>query len=182
MWVYKAYNRISDMPHDIQLQIKEVKAAVDKKPDEQIKYLKQYLEFNPYSPIKLYTLGWVYFITNQWQDAIGTFEKGMELIEQFSGRKKLWIWNYLYLGNAYHQIGEHNKEIKIYKDGLDLWPNEELKIINYQAICAIFQGDTIKAYELLTKFRGVSKKENHSNSHIDTKAGQSGSSSNLGIL
>ncbi len=41
-WAYKAYERIDQLPHDMQLMVKEVKAAVDKKPLEQIKQMKQY--------------------------------------------------------------------------------------------------------------------------------------------
>ncbi|MBG0860937.1 MAG: tetratricopeptide repeat protein, partial [Bacteroidales bacterium] len=111
MWAYKAYNRISKVPQDIQFQIKEIKAAVDKNPEEELKYLKQYLEFNPYSPVKLYALGWVYFNTDHWQDAINAFEKSIELNNQLSSNSRLWIWSYLLLGNAYHKIGEHNKEL-----------------------------------------------------------------------
>jgi len=170
MWAYKAYNRIDDMPHEMQMQIRELKAAVDKDPDEQIKSLKEYLEFNPYSPIKFYTLGWVYYITEQWQDAINAFEKGNALIKKFNGRK-LWIWHYLYLGNAYHRTGEHNKELKIYKEGLDSWPHDEHQILSYQAVCDFSLGDTVKANGLLTEFRTACKKVKFSNSRIESEIG-----------
>jgi len=165
-WVYKAYNRINSVPHDMQLQIMEVKAAIDKEPKEQIKYLKQYLEFNPYSTIKLYTIGWAYYNTNQWQDAIDAFEKSIELNKPFSSNYKLWIWNYVLLGNAYHQIGEHDKEIEIYEDGLGLWPNEAPLIIFWQSVCALSQEDTVKANEYLTKIRTIGQRENWSESEI----------------
>ncbi len=170
MWAYKAYDRISKMPYDIQMEIREVKAAVDKEPNEQIKSLKEYLEFNPYSPIKTYTLGWVYYITEQWKDAINEFEKANDLIKLFSGRK-LWIWHYLCLGDAYHKIGEHGKESKIYKEGLDSWPDEKQRIISYQAVCTFSQGDTAKADELLTEFRTTCKKLKFSNSRIESDIG-----------
>jgi tetratricopeptide (TPR) repeat protein len=170
MWAYKAYDRISKMPYDIQMEIREVKAAVDKEPNEHIKSLKEYLEFNPYSPVKTYTLGWVYYITEQWQDAINEFEKANDLIKLFSGRK-LWIWHYLCLGDAYHKIGEHGKESKIYKDGLDSWPDEKHRIISYQAVCTFSQGDTAKAHELLTEFRTTCKKVKFSNSRVESDIG-----------
>ena len=90
-WVYKAYGRIESMPLEIQLQIREVKAAVDKEPKELIKYTRQYLEINPYSTRAYYTIGWASFNTEQWQDAIDALEKGIELQKSF-GRGKLWIW------------------------------------------------------------------------------------------
>ena len=170
MWAYKAYNRIDDMPHEIQMQIRELKAAVDKDPDEQIKSLKEYLEFNPYSPIKFYTLGWVYYITEQWQDAINAFEKANTLIKKFKGRS-LWIWHYLCMGDAYHRTGEHNKELKIYNEGLDSWPHEEPQILSYQAVCAFSRGDTVKANELLAEFRSACKNEKYSNARIESDIG-----------
>jgi len=170
LWAYKAYNRISRMPHDIQMEIKEVKAAVDKDPDEHIKSLNEYLEFNPYSPIKVYTLGWVYYITEQWQDAINVFEKANDLIKLFNGRK-LWIWHYLCLGDAYHKIGEHGKESKIFKEGLDSWPAEEHRIINFQAVCAFSLGDTTKADELLSEFCDACKNVKFSNARIESDIG-----------
>ncbi|MCJ7449873.1 MAG: tetratricopeptide repeat protein [Bacteroidales bacterium] len=170
-YAYKAYNRINIVPHDIQLLIKEVKAAIDKKPEEQIEYMKQYSEINPYSNEGFYTIGWAYYLMDQWQNAIDAFEKGIELNKQIGGKLKLWIWYYIYLGNAYHEIGEHKKEMEIYEDGLHLWPDEEPRIIYCQAVCALSQGDTIKAYELITKFRSVSKEENRSVPYIEYKIG-----------
>ena len=170
LWAYKAYNRISKMPHDIQIEIKELKAAVDKEPDEHIKSLNEYLEFNPYSPIKLYTLGWVYYSIEQWQDAINVFEKANDLIKLFNGRK-LWIWHYLCLGDAYHKIGEHGKELKILKEGLDSWPAEEHRIISYQAVCAFSLGDTAKGDELLSEFCDACKKVKFSDARIESDIG-----------
>jgi len=170
-YAYKAYNRINIVPHDIQLLIKEVKAAIDKKPEEQIEYMKQYLEINPYSNEGFYTIGWAYYNMDQWQNAIDAFEKGIELNKQIGGKFKLWIWSYILLGNAYHEIGEHKKEMEIYEDGLQLWPNEEPQIIYCQAICALSQGDTIEAYELITKFRSVIKEENRSVPYTEYRIG-----------
>lgn len=170
LWAYKAYNRIDKMPDDIKLEIREVKAVVDKEPDEHIKSLNEYLEFNPYSPIKAYTLGWVYYNTEQWQDAINAFEKANDLIKLFNGRK-LWIWHYLCLGDAYHKIGEHGKESKILKEGLDSWPAEEHRIKNYQAVCAFSLGDTAKANELLSEFCDACKKKQFSEARIESDIG-----------
>jgi tetratricopeptide (TPR) repeat protein len=164
--VNKAYNRINSMPHDIQLQIMEVKAAIDKKPKEQIKYLEQYLAFNPYSTIKLYTIGWAYFNTNQWEDAIDAFEKGIELNKPFSSNYTLWIWQYVLLGNAYHKIGEHDKEMKIYEEGLKLHPKEAALVAYWQSVCALSQGDTAKANYYLTEVKSIGQREKFSESEI----------------
>ena len=165
-WAYRAYSRIDFVSSDIQMQIKEVKAAIDKKPEEQIKYLKEYLEFNPYSTLKLYAIGWVYFNTGQWQNAIDAFEKGIKLNKQLGSQYKLWIWNYVLLGNAYHKIGEHNKEMRIYKDGFNLWPNEAPTINYWQSVCALSQNDTVQANEYLANIKTIGQQEHWSESEI----------------
>ena len=171
-WVYKAYDRINSVPLDIQLQIKEVKAAVNKEPKELIKYVKQYLEINPYSTRGLYAIGWASYNTEQWQAAIDAFEEGIKLNKKFGSKYKLWVWNYILLGNAYHKIGEHDKEIKIYEDGLNLWPDEESSITFWQAVCILSQGDTVMASKYLNKIKTIGQKEGWSESELlNTLAG-----------
>ncbi|MCX6259545.1 MAG: tetratricopeptide repeat protein [Bacteroidia bacterium] len=165
-YAYKAYNRINSVPHDIQLLIKEVKAAIDKKPEEQIEYMKQYLEINPFSNEGYYTIGWASMQTEQWQNAIDAFEKGIKLNKQIGAKFRLWIWYYILFGNAYHEIGEHKKEIKIYEDGLNLWPGEILTVTYWQSVCALSQGDSIKANEYLAKIKTISKQKGLQESEI----------------
>ena len=165
-WVYKAYDRINNVPHDIQLQIKEVKAAVNKEPKELIKYVKQYLEINPYSTRAFYAIGWASYNTEQWQAAIDAFEEGIKLNKKFGSKYKLWIWNYILLGNAYHKIGEHDKEMKIYEDGLNLWPDQNLDVTYYQSVCAISQGDSVKANVYLAKVKTIGKQKGLQESEI----------------
>ncbi|MCK5467578.1 MAG: tetratricopeptide repeat protein, partial [Cyclobacteriaceae bacterium] len=163
-WANKAYERINRVPYNIQLTIKEVKAAIDKKPKEQIEYMKQYLEINPYSMNKMYTIGWAYYNTEQWQDAIDAFEKNLELNKQFG--QKSWVWTYILLGRAYHEIGEHKKEQKIFEDVLDLLPDEESQITFWQAVCPLSQGDTTEAYEYLKKITEIGEQKDWSESEI----------------
>ena len=154
-WAYKAYERIYRVPQDIQLQIREVKSAVDKDPMELINNIRQYLEINPYSTRSLYTMGWAYFNTEQWQSAIDAFEESIKLNKKFGNNYKLWVWNYLLLGNAYHKTGKHKKEMKIYEDCLRLWPGEESSITFWQAVCFLSRGDTVMAGRYLNKIKTI---------------------------
>lgn len=150
-WAYKAYGKINNVPPDIQLSIKEVKAAVDKRPIDQIYFMKQYLEAYPYCMNKIYAIGWASFNTEQWQNAIDALEKNVELFKKFD--RKSWIWTYILLGKAYHVMGDHKKEKKTYELGLEYWPNAKPRIIHLQAICALSLGDTSLANEYLSEFR-----------------------------
>ncbi len=148
-WAYKASDRIDQLPLDMQLLVKEVKAVVDKEPLELIKQMKQYLEINPHSMRKHYGIGWVYFNTEQWQEAIEEFEKTLEISSRYE--IKTWAWTYILLGRAYHNIREHKKEKKVFEDAIDLFPDEEYRISYWQAPCPLSQGDTTEANRYLKK-------------------------------
>lgn len=156
-WVYKAYDRIDNVPYDIQLTIKEVKAAIDKKPYDIIKYTKEYLEINPYSVNKWYGIGWAYYNTEQWQNAIESFEKNLELNKKLD--QKTWIWTYILLARAYHHIGEHKKENQLFDKFTGIFPNEESQTIYWQAICSISQGDTARTNIYLLKISDIGEQK-----------------------
>jgi tetratricopeptide (TPR) repeat protein len=163
-WANRAYSKINNVPIDIQLSIKEIKAAIDKRPLDQINYMKDYLKINPYCMNKLYAIGWASFNTEQYENAIEAFERNVDIYKKFD--KKSWIWTYILLGKAYHEVGDHKKEKKIYELGLELWPNAKLRIVHLEAICALSQGDTTTANEYLAEFRSIGEQNNWSESNI----------------
>jgi len=163
-WANKAYDRINTVPHDVQLLIKEVKAAVEKRPKDQINYMQQYLQINPYSTEKMYAVGWAYYNMDQWKNAIDIFVQGIEMNEQMGSNYRLWIWQYILLGNAYCEIGEYKKAMKTYEDGLNLWPNEKFRVTFNQAICYLLQKDTIEANKYLSEISIISEQEEMSES------------------
>jgi tetratricopeptide (TPR) repeat protein len=155
LWAYKASDRIDQLPLNMQLLVKEVKAAVDKEPLELIKHMKRYLEINSNSMRKHYGIGWVYFNTEQWKEAIKAFEKTIEISSRYE--IKTWAWTYILLGRAYHKISEHKKEKKIFNNALDLFPDEESQFTYWQAVCSLSLRDTIEANKYLEKFIGIGK-------------------------
>ncbi len=164
LWANKAFSRMNMAPLDIQLSIKEVKAAVDKKPNDLIQYANQYLETDPYCANKLYAIGWSYFNTEQWQNAINALEDNLDLLKRFD--RKSWIWSYILLGRAYHEIGEHKKERKVYEDGLKYWPKAEYRIVYNLAICALSQGDSIEAKKYFAEFKALGEQNAWNESEI----------------
>ena len=164
LWAYKAFSKINMVPPEIQLSIREVKAAIDKKPEDLIQCTKQYLEIDPYCANKMYVIGWAYFNTEQWQNAIDAFENNIALLKQFD--RKSWIWTYILLGRAYHEIRAHKKERKIYEEGLTFWPNAKYRIVHRQAICALSQGDTIEANKYHAEFKILGEQNGWSESEI----------------
>ena len=164
LWANRAYSKINNVSYDIQLSIKEIKAAVEKRPLDQINYMEQYLKINPYCMNKVYAIGWASFNTEQWENAIEALEKNVDLNKIFE--RKSWIWTYILLGKAYHMTGEHRQEKKIYEVGLEYWPNAKPRIVHLQAICALSLGDTSLANEYLSEFRTSGEQNGWSESKI----------------
>lgn len=142
-WAYKAFERIDRLPPDMQLMVHTVKAAADKLPLEQIGYARQYLELHPYSSYMVYMLAWVHFNLEQWDKAIEGFEKSISMFEKQDSYP--WAWTYILLGGAYHQVGSHKQEEKIFNKGRELWTDQKATFDYWQAICAVSRGDSTDA-------------------------------------
>lgn len=155
-YAYRAYRKIDQVPVDVQLTIREVKAAVDKAPSEQIRVLKQYIERFPYCTNKWYTLGWVYFNTDQWEPSVEALERNLELMHQYG--KKSWVWTYLLLGRAHHYTGNHTREAQVYEEGMVMWPDSKAEFDYWKGVCAVSLNDTSKIELLLGEIREMGVK------------------------
>ena len=152
-WAYKANDHLDQLPPEMQLMVKAVKAAVDKRPLEQLQYCKQYLMQYPRSNYMTYTAGWINFILEQWPQAIEYFEKNLNLLENYDAHD--WSWTYIFLGRAYHFEGEHKKEAKIFDTGRKFWPGQNLTFDYWQAICAVSRSDSAGADAYLSDFKKI---------------------------
>lgn len=164
MFAYKAFDRIDVLPPDMQLMVHAVKSMVDKRPLDQVNYLKQYLEINPQSMVKFYTLGWVIFNMEQWQESIDPFEESLALAKK-QGLKS-WSWTYILLGRAYHLTGEHKKEQKSFEEGREFWPNQNSTFDYWQAVCAVSQGDSMTANYYLGELRKMTEQRGWPESNL----------------
>ncbi len=152
-WAYQAYERIDRLPVAMQLKVQVVKAVVDKKPLDQLEYTRQYLEQNPHSSYMVYMEGWINFNLERWEEAVEGFERSMNLLKKMDHHP--WAWTYILLGGAYHKMGLHNKEQKIFEEGIEFWPDHNSTFAYWQAICAVSQGDSVQAAHHLNEIRNV---------------------------
>ena len=152
------------------LQVLFPKNWSDKNPLDGIKNLKLQLEYDPKQRVVWYQLGATYQVISQYGKAAEAFEKSLQIDNEWGGR---WKWAPLYydLGNMYHKLGNHDKEKEIYNLGLSILPDHP-QIIYRQAICALSQGDTIEANNLIAKFRFISEGEGRSILYIEKWTGQ----------
>ena len=156
-WAYKAFDRIERLPPDMQLMVLAVKAVVDKEPRKQLEYAKQYLEYYPHSPYMNYTVAWISFNLEEWEAAIAGFEKNLSLLAKMDNHP--WSWTYILLGGAYHNIGSHKQEQKIFDKGVEFWPDQKSTFDYWQAICAVSLGDTVKSAFYLDEIRKMTEQK-----------------------
>jgi tetratricopeptide (TPR) repeat protein len=142
-WAYKAFEYIDRLPPDMQLMVHTVKAAVDKKPLEQLEYADRYLELHPYSSHMTYMAAWVQYNLEHWQEAIRGFEDNISMMEKLD--TKPWPYTYLFLGWALHKTGAHKQEEKIFNEGREIWPGQIPQFAYWQAACAVSRRDQHQA-------------------------------------
>jgi len=150
-WAYQAFERIDRLPADMQLMVHAVKSFADKKPLDQLEYARQYLEYYPHSAYMTYMLGWLNFNLEQWEESIEGFEKSLDLLKKMD--KHPWAWTYILLGGAYHNIGSHKQEQKVFEEGRELWPQQKSTFDYWQAICALSIGDSAGTNYYLDEIR-----------------------------
>ena len=153
-----AYKKRDELPLKGQLTLDYLNAYIFETPNDQIKYLKQFLEIDELNPTYWKLLGLAYNKMYQYKDAAIYFEKALEIHKKW-GTNYHDPWIYHWLGNAYHQINEHKKEKEVYELGLSIFP-DHIRITQYQAICALSQGDTKSANEFISKYKSINKNRN----------------------
>ena len=115
-------------------------------------------------------MGLDYFRITQYEKSIECFEEALDIDQQSGGGWK-WLRAYILPGQAYHKLGNHDREKEIYELGLRALPDHP-NIIYQQAVCALSQGDTIEANEHLDKYRSVREGEGWEEYRILDEFGQ----------
>ncbi len=152
-WAYKAFERMDQLPPEMQMKVQMVKAVADKYPLKQLEYTRKYLESYPFSIYMVYMEGWINFNLQRYEKAVEGFENSLRLLKKLNN--KPWAWTYILLGGAYHNLESHNKEQRIFEEGKEHWPEQKSTFDYWQAICAVSQGDTAQGNYLLGEIRKV---------------------------
>jgi tetratricopeptide (TPR) repeat protein len=143
-WCLRVYEQVDQMPIHLKNLVSRLHAVCFETPYEEIKYLRQLQEFDDQSPDTYYLLGWTYSDRlHQYDKAIPEFEKALEIYNKW-GSKPDWIYNYYFLGHAYHETGQFKKEKQLYKKAEQDFP--DVMLLSYrQAILSLTEGDTVAA-------------------------------------
>jgi tetratricopeptide (TPR) repeat protein len=101
----------------------------------------------------------------QYEKAVAAFDKVMEINLETSSKWEFEIF-YDKFGSSLHKVGKHEREKELYEIGLSIFPNSG-SILYRQTVCALSQGDTIKAKEYLLKVRTRIKEAGASESYAE---------------
>jgi tetratricopeptide (TPR) repeat protein len=150
-----ANKKRDELPLKGKLMVDHLNAYIFETPNDQIKYLKQFLEIDELNPTYWKLLGLAYNKMYQYKDAAICFEKALEIHNKW-GTTYRNPFIYFWLGESYHKINEHKREKEVYDLGLSVFPDQP-RIIRDQAICALSQEDTKDADYFLTKYKSIRK-------------------------
>jgi tetratricopeptide (TPR) repeat protein len=154
-WCLKAYGKMDQMAMPQQIDTKWIYAMYFGTPFDKIKYLRQLIELDDQWVTAYYNLANSYAKLHQYDKAIPEFEKTLEIYERW-GLKPYWVFDYVYLGEAYHKTGQYFKEKKLYKKAEVDFP-EDPYLTGRQAILSFSQGDTVSGNHFIGKLVAVLK-------------------------
>lgn len=165
-WCMKIHKKSDLLPLRTKIMTNWLYAFYFETINEQIKYLKQYLETDDMSTLQHYLLGVNYNALYQFDNAAAELEKSLELSGKL-GSKPLMVQNYTAIGYAYHQTGQFKKEKKIYNRAEEDFPDNSL-LLYRQAILALSEGKTKEADMYLAKYKAIREEKSASEAAILT--------------
>ena len=133
-------------------------------PHEEIMYCRQILEMDEMNPTYWLFLGYAQSNLEQFEEAIASFEKVLEVQEKW-GINNTYPHLYPWLGHALHEVGNHKRENEIYELGLQAmhFPGY---ILNQQSVCALSRDDNERAAEYIQRYKGQRRAEGQSEALI----------------
>jgi TolB-like protein/Tfp pilus assembly protein PilF len=158
-WVTKANEWREFLPLEEQLILDHINAYYFETPNEEMKYARQLIEIDDLNPLYWHQLGFAHYKLLEYKEAVDYWEKALEIPEKW-GTYYRNPFIYFLMGNAYHKLGDHSKEENVLDMGINLFPNN-LYIMQYQAICALSQGESEKANKILTEYKSYRKNVIH---------------------
>ena len=176
-WSDKAYEKIDQMPVLLKILTNSNHAFFHETPAQEIAYLEQYLEIDDKFPGTYFDMALDYSGMLQFEKAIPLYEKSLDLFDKLD-MKPWWIYNYIQLGYAYHQIGQYKKEEKLYKKADEDFPNET-SLLWRKAILYLTKRDTARANDLLREYRKIYRENAWSESALERNLGWAYTQANM---
>jgi len=151
--VIKASEISAEYTTEQELMFNQLYAYFFETPYEEINAIKQLIEIDDQIPLHWHQLGFAYYKLFEYEQAVQSWEQIFRIHEQW-GTDFQNPYAYFLMGDAYHKLGEHNKEEEILALGNRVYPNA-IMIQQHQAICAFSKGETQKAEEILVEYKSI---------------------------
>ena len=133
---------------------------------EAIKCIRQLLTIDDQVPILYNGLVINYLKLNDWDQAISTGEKLLEIYNKWDIKTES-VWTYTNLGIAYHESGKYKEERALYRKAEEQFPDDWL-LTQRQAILSLSEGDTVHANQLTVKYAKLCEERSQPESAILT--------------
>jgi len=138
--VTSAYEKKDKVSLSEKLRLEHLYAYFFETPHEEMKYVQQLLDLDEMNPMYWHNLATVHYRLNEFEEAVACWEHLFELHRKW-GSEWQNPFAYFMLADAYHELGESEKEGKILEKGNRLFPQNGY-VLTYQVIWALTQEDT----------------------------------------
>ena len=165
-WCQMIYEKRDQMPIYYKIYANIMNAYYNETRYDVIKYFRQLLEIDDQLPDVYGDIGTCFLDLQEYSKAILEYEKALEIYEKW-GTKPIWVFNYIYLGNAYHKTGQFKEEEKLYKKAEEDFPGD-INILYNQIVLQLAEKDTIRANKSIDKMISLSKESSWSEADIAT--------------
>jgi TolB-like protein/Tfp pilus assembly protein PilF len=165
-WCLKYYRKEDQLSPQWKIMADFAYATYFETPYEEIRCLKQYFELDDHSASFHWQLGDSYRKLAQWDKAIPEFEKALELFSK-QDLKPFWVFEYTFLGLAYHETHQFKKENKLYRKAEQDFPDDPLLIFR-QAVLTLSEAKTKDANDYIEKYKSLLEERSTTEVNITT--------------
>jgi tetratricopeptide (TPR) repeat protein/TolB-like protein len=151
-WCLKAYSMKNDAHLTDRYMIEWYHAVLFGTPEEEIKFLRQYVSIDDNVPIAHWQMGNAYTKVSEYADAVPEFEKTLKIYKKWDVRP-MGIWMYESLIDAYRHTGNYKKAKRLIGIAAKAFPEESWVLLKRRAFLACAMGDTTKGYRCAEEYR-----------------------------
>jgi AraC-like DNA-binding protein/tetratricopeptide (TPR) repeat protein len=177
-WCLKAYKKRDKGQLKERIMAEWYYARLFETPFEEIKYLKQFQDFDDQVPASYWQTGNAYIKLFQYNKAIPEYEKMLEIYKKW-GTKPYIMAYYITLGRAYHKTGQYKKEKKLYRKAEKDFPDNLSLLYRQKAILAFTEGDTVNANRYTEKYKSSLQDQSRNEADIVTNVASLYSQANI---
>jgi tetratricopeptide (TPR) repeat protein len=163
-WCLKFYGKKDQMSQQMRIYANFTHARFFETPYEEIKYLRQQLDFIDQSAVTYWNIGNAYTRLGQHDKAIPEYEKTLKIFNDWDS-KPIWAFCYTFLGSEYHETGQYKKEKKLYRKAEQDFPDDPY-LFYRKAVLALTEGNTDESNGYIEKYISLRKETRNSEAEI----------------